>query len=928
MNNTFFIGIVESVEDPLKLNRVQVRVFGVHTEALDDVPTEKLPWAICLVANAAVSGIGTSGTQYMRGSAVMVVFKDQDSKQQPIILGGFHGVPVDISPFKGEEQVIDHKLTLNAVEYKLDVVESDIIDEVGVPVESSATTGEAKPIPTKEEQKKETSAKSSVDARTALKDALGKRESSNNYRADNQFGYVGKYQMGHAYLADRGYMKLPVVKPQSKESMADPKNWTGKDGIKNAEDFKNNPTIQEKAMDAGLDANEKQLTRLKVIDANSTEQEKAGFLATSHLVGVNSAVKLKRSGDDVRDGNGVAGSTYYNLGYKAVAGKNPKVAPDKNTLDNPSREPSPNPDVGRVKNPKTRLDSVGLETIDVTAGGTEAVATSDLGFQDPEEEFPRYFDEQDTNRLARNQNIGETIVPYKESLEHKNVPKANGKGMWDQSPTPYNAKYPFNVVHETQSGHVVELDDTPDNERIHMYHKTGTFEEVDCNGTLVRRIVGDAYEVWDRNGYIHIKGTCNITIDGNANILVANDCELEVDGDLNANVGGNSNWSIGGDANYTVGKDVNWNVGGTVKNSIKKDLNFTVEGALNSDITKNVNNVVKGSVNNNVKGNVNDEITGDNVTRIGGADTNSVGGNYMITTGGAEHHTNAGVNATTSPSILMTILPVIGASAAVPAVPAAAAAAEVAKKLAPPPATAQGVAALGELTIPPRNIEELTAFEEEDITPDEVENLKNDLESKGLYTPEPETIPIDTTKVEKIVPDKIKVEPVTCGTFVSGKININDYISPNFRLRDLTGGKALPLEYVGLKDVEIACNLKALATNVLEPIKAKYPNMIINSGWRTIIAKGAGAKSDHPKGMAADISFSKLFVPLVDVAKDIAKTVPCGQMILEYTANSSGWIHVSFGGASTPPFTMYAHGRKGEMGQLLDKDTAKGAKKV
>ena len=138
MENTFFIGIVESVEDPLKLNRVQVRVFGVHTEALDDVPTEKLPWALCLVANAAVSGIGTSGTQYMRGSAVMVVFKDQDSKQQPIILGGFHGVPVDISPFKGDEQVIDHKLTLNKVEYKLDIVDAEINDEIGVPVESSA----------------------------------------------------------------------------------------------------------------------------------------------------------------------------------------------------------------------------------------------------------------------------------------------------------------------------------------------------------------------------------------------------------------------------------------------------------------------------------------------------------------------------------------------------------------------------------------------------------------------------------------------------------------------------------------------------------------------------------------------------------------------------------------------------------------------
>lgn len=940
MNNTFFIGIVESVEDPLKLNRVQVRVFGVHTEALDDIPTEKLPWALCLTNNAAVSGIGNSGTQYMRGSAVMVIFKDQESKQQPIILGGFHGVPIDISPFKGEEQVIDAELVINKVDYKQDIIEVDVNDEIGVPVDTSSTTGTAKPLPTKEEAKKESVATSSTDARTKLKARLAVLESGDNYTKTNSRGYVGKYQMGADNLVDRGYVKRGTKNNQ----LTDSNNWTGKDGINSAEDFKKNPAVQEKAMDASLDANEKQLKRMRVIDDNTTEQEKAGLLASSHLVGAGGAYAMRNGGKlpngktvATSDGNNTSGKHYYDEGYAAVAGKLPTVAPDKISKDNPSREPSPNPVVGKVKNPITRKDDVALGKIDVTAGGTKSIATSDLGFQDPEEEFPRYFDEQDTNRLARNQNIGETIVPIKEGLEHKNVQKANGKGMWNQSPTPYNARYPFNAVHETQSGHVIEVDDTPDNERLHLYHKTGTFEEIDANGTLVRRIVGDAYEVWDRDGYIHIKGTVNITVEGNANILVANDCELEIDGDLNANVGGNSNWSIGGNANYTVGKDVNWVVGGNLNHTVTKDdnntiggdLNFVVDGALNNDVGKDLNNTVAGNLNDTVSGDVNFGIGGDKNTEMGGSDTNYVAGNYMIITGGAEHHTNGATHAITAAPILVSVIPVIGFSAAVPAVAAMAGTASNsnATKLAPPPRTAEGATVFGKLELIPRGFEEINAFENEELTPVEMEDIQNDLESKGLIEPAPEYVPLDETKVEKLAETKLKGEPVMCDTFEHGKINPQDFISPNFRLADLLKGRALPLEYGGLLDVKIACNLKALAINVLEPIKSKYPNMSINSGWRPVIGAGAGSKSEHPKGMAADIRFNDSAKSLLEIAKDIAKTVPVGQLILEYTANS-GWLHVSFGGSSTAPFTMYDHKRTGAMGQLLDKDTSRVTKKA
>lgn len=883
MENNFFVGIIENRIDPLKLNRVQVRVFGVHTESLEDIPTEKLPWAVSISNFSAVSGKGFSGNQFVEGSAVFLFFQDGESKQLPIILGAYHGVPIDISPFKGVEQIVDDKLTINKITNSIEIAQAEIIDETGVPVDTSATTGTPLTPETKLIKEKEVSAKNSSDARKALKDALGKRESNNNYSAVNQYGYTGKYQMGSAYLADRGYMKPGVT--QSKANMDNPDNWTGKDGIKSADDFKNNPAVQEKTMDAGLDANEKSLTRLGVIDSNSTEQEKAGYLATSHLLGTGGAKNMK-DGKVGKDGNGVTGNTYYNLGYKAVAGKNPNVQPDKNSIDNPSREPSTNPNIGKTlaKSPVSRTDDVGINKTDVTAGGTEPIAISDLGFIDPNQVYPSYFNEQDTNRLSRNQNIDLTIVPIKEELEDKGVIKANGKGAWDQSPTPYNAKYPYNAVWESESGHIIEIDDTNNNERINIHHKKGTFIEIDRNGTMVRRIVGDSYEILDRDGFIHIKGNCNITVEGDANILVANNCELEVDGDLNANVGNNSNWSIGGDAKYTVRGDVYWDIAGNEHKTIKKSSN--------TKITNNIN------------------------LNVDGDQLNTIGGKISVQSGGNEDHTNGGNNSTTTPGFFTSVLPVIGnASTSTSDI-------ATSKQLPKPPRVSSGPISLSKLTLEPRGFEEISDFETDDLTEEEAKAVENKLQDAGYTDVSPIPADLDETKTQEVVKTVVEEKPVICGTFVSGKININQFISPNFRLKDLTSG-AIPLEQGGLKDVELACNLKALAENVLEPIKKKYPKMIITSGLRPY---SNNKKSQHPLGQAADLQFpGYASEEYAAIAKDIAGTVPFGQLILEYNTNRRmqgspvTWIHVSYssGGNKGETFTMNNHSMvKGSIGKF------------
>jgi uncharacterized protein YcbK (DUF882 family) len=98
----------------------------------------------------------------------------------------------------------------------------------------------------------------------------------------------------------------------------------------------------------------------------------------------------------------------------------------------------------------------------------------------------------------------------------------------------------------TESGHIMEFDDTQHSERIHLYHKSGTFTEVDANGTQVNRIVGDNYEILERNGHVYIKGSLDVTIDGDHNVKINNALNVQVVGNVNMNVTGNMNVDVAG----------------------------------------------------------------------------------------------------------------------------------------------------------------------------------------------------------------------------------------------------------------------------------------------------------------------------------------------------------------------------------------------
>lgn len=87
----WFVGKVISDADPETLGRVQVRIFGIHSEDQDKLPDAHLPWAQCLIPSTegGISGIGQH-SKILPGALVFGFFMDGKSCQIPFVLGSIH----------------------------------------------------------------------------------------------------------------------------------------------------------------------------------------------------------------------------------------------------------------------------------------------------------------------------------------------------------------------------------------------------------------------------------------------------------------------------------------------------------------------------------------------------------------------------------------------------------------------------------------------------------------------------------------------------------------------------------------------------------------------------------------------------------------------------------------------------------------------
>ena len=164
--------------------------------------------------------------------------------------------------------------------------------------------------------------------------------------------------------------------------------------------------------------------------------------------------------------------------------------------------------------------------------------------------------EPDTHRLARNEDLDKTILKWKCENRLINIVSNNSRGedsgqvqrtFWSE-PDPiliYNAKYPYNKVMESESGHIIEIDDTLGHERIHTFHRSGTFDEMQPNGDRVMKTFGNSYRITYLDDHYVCFGTKHETFGGDKV-----DQYQRAKGEI---IGGNKTSQLHGDDTRTVG---------------------------------------------------------------------------------------------------------------------------------------------------------------------------------------------------------------------------------------------------------------------------------------------------------------------------------------------------------------------------------------
>ena len=183
---------------------------------------------------------------------------------------------------------------------------------------------------------------------------------------------------------------------------------------------------------------------------------------------------------------------------------------------------------------------------------------------DASEQYPKskYIREQTTNRLSRGKPDGTIISTRKKNLK-KNITSVGGVS-WSEPTPAFNPTYPYNNALETESGHALEFDDSPGQERVHLAHRKGSFIEIDKDGNRVEKIVKDNYSLTMGSNFVYIAGKCSVTVDGDCNLKVGGNLNIGADGDVrikgkNVLIESTSttDFKIGGEARITSGGKLN-----------------------------------------------------------------------------------------------------------------------------------------------------------------------------------------------------------------------------------------------------------------------------------------------------------------------------------------------------------------------------------
>jgi len=528
MGSPFFEGVIENVEDPRGLGRVQVRVFGEHPAQKQKsgtigIPVEDLPWMIPIqdITSAAVSGIGFSPTGVVNGTHVFGVWRDK-WHQDGVILGTYAG-------YYTEQPDTQRGFCDPTGQYPTYVGNDvNVLARGGIEGRESA----------------------SVVIRDSNKTiAVNPDDRPIDDIPEDNRPDTGGFTIEKMIRQDEG-IRLSWY--------YDVKGFT----IGIGHFFLTGPRSTDAAtVNAALS---KQIGRTVTGTPGTITADEAAMLFKQDLATVRSDISRISSLREVYVGlNRPRQMAIENMCFQMGAGG---VAKFRNALDAMKKQ-----EWQRAYN-ELRNSTWANQTPGRSSRVAKIVLTGNLesyGVMVPEPEG-KSLSAAFAATVTTSQNPEDPFSP------------TDTRVMFEEPLSSYNAQYPYNMVFQSRSGHIQEFDDTPGYERYNRVHPAGTYEEVRPDGTRVTKIVGDDFLIVQQGRKVNIKGNLQIVVEGDAYIYNMGNVQQTIDGNVNEFIRGNVNQTIEGEnvglvkgnSTITVNKDA----------TVIVDQNLVAEVKQNADI--------------------------------------------------------------------------------------------------------------------------------------------------------------------------------------------------------------------------------------------------------------------------------------------------------------------------------------------------------
>jgi hypothetical protein len=168
----------------------------------------------------------------------------------------------------------------------------------------------------------------------------------------------------------------------------------------------------------------------------------------------------------------------------------------------------------------------------------------------------------------------------------------------EEAPGGKSAKYLGNHVTTTESGHKIEIDNSPGDRRLHIYHASGTFIEIKDDGMRISKIVakdqeyvtGDKDQVIHGNFFVHVDGDYTMKVEkkfklevGDFELISHKDMNFKSEGNTLQEHGGDQRVQVNGFASHRASKDRDIITGGnSTTHTLKNHFSTTVGNYTNT----------------------------------------------------------------------------------------------------------------------------------------------------------------------------------------------------------------------------------------------------------------------------------------------------------------------------------------------------------